>query len=246
MKITSRSFYRTCAAAADSLGLSEPALARLDAALAGPPEPALVWLRASGCSGCSVSVLQRIAANELKAVGDLLVDSIDLAGRPDLPVRAARQGRSILIVEGGVPSIHAGRRPRMDGAGLSFRSAVVDLAAGASAVVCIGTCSSLGGTPSASAGTAESIRDVIGRTTINLVGCPPHPEWILWTVSRLLIGDPIDLDLDGRPAALSGRPMSGRLTAWGARSGRPSQADPRAIRVLRGQFPARPGRREAL
>jgi hydrogenase small subunit len=43
-----------------------------------------------------------------------------------------------------------------------------------------------------------------GVQTINVPGCPPHPDWIVWTIAQLLSGATPALDSSGRPTALYG------------------------------------------
>jgi len=84
--------------------------------------------------------------------------------------------------------------------------AVRTLAPKAKAVLCIGTCASFGGIPAGNPNPTGimSVRDASGRSTINIPGCPTHPDWIVWTVAQLLSGATVPLDSFGRPATLFG------------------------------------------
>jgi len=46
------------------------------------------------------------------------------------------------------------------------------------------------------------VKAVTGKTTINIAGCPPHPDWIVWAVAKLVAGQAINLDTHGRPVDL--------------------------------------------
>jgi hydrogenase small subunit len=64
--ITRRQFLQYCAASAAALGLSQTDLLKLEKALATPatsctaPSPSVIWLTSQACSGCPVSLLNRV------------------------------------------------------------------------------------------------------------------------------------------------------------------------------------------
>ena len=70
--------------------------------------------------------------------------------------------------------------------------------------LCIGTCASFGGIPSGNPNPTgiKSVGELTGLPTINIPGCPTHPDWIVWTVVQLLTGAIPELDDKSRPAAL--------------------------------------------
>jgi hydrogenase small subunit len=81
---------------------------------------------------------------------------------------------------------------------------VRDFASRAKAVMCVGTCAAWGGisaTPPNPTGVV-GVQELTGRETINVSGCPPHPDWIVWTLARILMDEKIELDAQGRPLAL--------------------------------------------
>ena len=57
-------------------------------------------------------------------------------------------------------------------------------------VLSIGTCASFGGMAAASPNPTQtkSVSAATGVSTINISGCPPHPDWIVWTIAQLLAG----------------------------------------------------------
>jgi hydrogenase small subunit len=68
----------------------------------------------------------------------------------------------------------------------------------------MGTCASFGGIP-ASGGNPTGIKSVsayTGKRTINISGCPPHPDWMVWPIVQLMLGNPIATDSNGRPRAI--------------------------------------------
>jgi hydrogenase small subunit len=220
VKISRRSFLWYCGSSAAALGLGASDLLRLEKAVAAPGAPTVVWLQGSACTGCSVSLLNRISTEAPRTAGDLLIESIDLAYHPNLMAAAgesavecidrARSGAYVLAVEGAVPTAFGGSACwawSRGGSDVTFQQAVTDLAQGAVAILSIGTCASWGGMAAAAPNPtlAKGVGSATGKSTINIAGCPPHPDWIVWTVAQLLLGKTITLDGSGRPRDLFGR-----------------------------------------
>jgi len=218
MEISRRDFLKYCGLTAAVLGLSSSELLLLEKALANPSAPTVLWLQGAGCTGCSMSFLNYIAPSAPTSAADILINNINLAYHPNLmalagkdAAEAAKQaynaGGYILAVEGGVPTAFGGRACwawTYNGADVTFQQAVTDLAANASMILSIGTCAAFGGIPATGANptTVRSVGSVTGKATINIAGCPPHPDWIVYTIVQLLLGQPLPLDASGRPTAL--------------------------------------------
>jgi len=233
MQITRRSFLKYCTASAAALGLSPATLQQLAAALASDGAPTLVWLHGSGCQGDSVSFLNLFA--DVAPVGDLTAGSVLLehvnlayhtvvmASAGETAVTMARQARRrggyVLVLEGGVATAFGGKAclvMSIDGRTMTYQQAVLEWAADAAIVLCVGTCASYGGIPMSGPVPAEAnptgivscpdaIRAVYPqKSIINIPGCPAHPDWIGWTVVQLILGNDIPLDAYGRPTALYG------------------------------------------
>ncbi len=85
--------------------------------------------------------------------------------------------------------------------------AVEMLAPGAAAVLSIGTCASYGGIPAGGPNPTGivSVSELTGGNTVNIPGCPTHPDWIVWTIAHLLAGEMPALDEENRPIELYGR-----------------------------------------
>jgi len=221
MNISRRDFLRFCTASSATLALSSLDLLRLEQALANPNGPSVLWLQGSGCTGCSVSLLNRISGSAPTTVGDLLINTINLAYHPNLmatagdsAVAVARQvhaaGNYILAVEGGIPTAFGGAPCwawTENGVDVTFASAVTTLAGRAKAVLSIGTCAAWGGMSAAPPNPTgvKGVKAVIGKSTVNIAGCPPHPDWIVWGVAKAIAGTVGTLDSYGRPRALFGR-----------------------------------------
>jgi NiFe hydrogenase small subunit HydA len=165
-----------------------------------------------------MSFLNRISTSDPNTAADVLLESINLVYHPNLMAVAGQpaaeivkqaysKGGYILAVEGGVPTAFGGRACwawTYNGVDVTFQQVVKDLSAKAAGILAIGTCASYGGIPAAGPNptAVKSVKDVTGKATINIAGCPPHPDWIVYVVAQLLLGNSIPLDSVGRPKAL--------------------------------------------
>jgi hydrogenase small subunit len=218
MKVTRRDFLKFCGISAAALGLSAGDLKLLKEALANPNGPTVLWLQGTSCTGCSISFLNRISNTAPTTAADLLINSINLAYHPNLMALAGdaavavaenayNTGGYVLAVEGGAPTNFGGNTClawSYNGEDVTFQEAVLDLSSRAAAILAIGTCASYGGIAAAPPNPTgvKSIKALTGKTTINIAGCPPHPDWVVWTVAQLLLGKNIAVDSYGRPTTL--------------------------------------------
>lgn len=214
-----RSFIRYCIYSAAALGLDQTVVGRLrEAYAAGNGSlPTVLWLAAANCTGCTVSLANRIAADQPVDVGDLLINTIDLAYHPNLmgaagelavdTLNEASRGDYVLVVEGGIPTAFGGHTCTLwneNGQDVTALDAVTQLAPSAQAILAVGTCASFGGIPGGSPNPTgiRTVKQVTGYNTVNIPGCPTHPDWIIYTIATLLAGAPLPLDADSRPTAL--------------------------------------------
>jgi hydrogenase small subunit len=219
MKITRREFMNYCTGSAAALGLAAT-LGPLEKALAASSGPPIIWIKGSSCTGCTVSLANRISTSAPVDLADLLIHTIDLVYHPtlmgaagDLAVQNlanAAAGKFILAVEGGIPTIYNGKTCTIythNGVDVTALAAVQQLAPLASAVLSIGTCASFGGMAAANPNPTQikSVSAASGVATINIPGCPPHPDWIVWTIAQLLSGVTPTLDSSRRPTTLYGK-----------------------------------------
>lgn len=217
--ISRRDFLKYCMGSATALGLDLSILGKLEKLLAagGNGVPTVIWLNGANCTGCTVSLANMIRTEPPRDVADLLVNCIDLAFHPNLMGAAgdlavqnlnrATSGEFILAVDGGIPTAFNGHTCILwseNGREVTAMEAMRTLVPKAAATLCIGTCSSFGGIPSGRPNPTgvRSVSELTGRQTINIPGCPAHPDWIVWTVAQLLAGQVPALDSSGRPAAL--------------------------------------------
>jgi hydrogenase small subunit len=219
MQIHRRQFLKYCIGSAAALGLPLTVVGKLENALAdeGVQLPKVIWLNGANCTGCTVSLANRFSDQGPTDVADLLTGYIDLAFHPNLMAAAgdlalqclkdAADGGYILAVDGGIPTAFNGHTCTLwtdDGKDITAKEAVQLLAPNAAAILSIGTCASFGGIPAANPNPTgiAGVSEIAGKTTINIPGCPTHPDWIVWTVASLLAGEIPQLDDHGRPRLL--------------------------------------------
>ncbi len=226
MILSRRGFLNLCASSAAAFGLSAADVLKLKELLADPNAPIVIWLQGSGCTGCSVSFLNYLytAGSSIldtsapKNAADVLINAVNLVYHPTVMAAAGQtavdvlnnKSGYVLVVEGGIPTAFGGKACfayNSRGVEVTFQEAVKELAAGAAQVVCVGSCACYGGisaavpNPSGVAG----VQTVIGRNTLNVPGCPPHPDWIVWAIAQILLGTNLQVDSYGRPVTLFAR-----------------------------------------
>ncbi|MDF7826552.1 twin-arginine translocation signal domain-containing protein [Pontiellaceae bacterium B12227] len=218
MNFSRRRFLEYCGVAAGAIGLTPGDLAGLNEALANPSAPEVIWLHGSSCTGCSVSFLNRISDTAPETIVEVVAGAVNLTHHATIMTfagescgavleHAIKRGNYILVLEGGVPLAFGGHcciTYSYKGEEVTYAAAVSELALHASHVVCAGTCSSFGGIPAAGSNPSRvvSVSEHIGAGTINISGCPVNPNWLVWAVVQLLLGNPVELDEDNRPVAL--------------------------------------------
>ena len=248
--IDRRGFLRYAIGSAAALGLEGTVLGRLQTAYAagGSGLPTVLWLAGGACTGCTVSLANRVSSTGPRDIGDLLLNTIDLKFHPNLMgaagqlavdtvMDASSQSGYVLAVEGSIPTAFDGHACIVwndRGRDVTMVEAVQLLAPGAAAVLAIGTCASFGGVSSAYPNPAggRSVRAVTGRSTINLAGCPTHPDWIVWTIAQLLAGVTPALDGNGRPTALYSRSVHSQCPRRGTQAAKTFAVEGRCLKEL--------------
>lgn len=214
--ITRRRMLQFCAGVAATMGLSQAAGFRMARAAENPLRPPVIWLSGQECTGCTESLLRAYHPT----LESLLLDVLSLDYHYVLNAGAGKQalahknrimeefhGRYVLVTEGGTPMADGGIYCKVGGK--TQIELVREAAAGAAAVIAIGSCAAWGGVqsadpnPTGAVGTHEVIPD---RTVVNIPGCPPNPYNFLSTVLHLLtFGEPPALDSENRPRFAYGR-----------------------------------------
>ncbi|MCL2714044.1 MAG: hydrogenase small subunit [Alphaproteobacteria bacterium] len=214
--LSRRKLLQFCAGVAATMGLSSAAGVRMAEAAASPSRPPVIWLHGQECTGCTESML-RAYHPTLEA---LLLETISLDYHDTLCVGAGQQaldykhkmmeknkGKYVLVTEGATPMKDGGIYCKVGGR--TQVELIREAAAGAAAIVAIGSCASWGGVqsadpnPTGAVGTHTVIPD---KTVVNIPGCPPNPYNFLSTVLYLLtFGKAPELDQENRPKFAYGR-----------------------------------------
>ena len=227
MNVTRRSFLKYCSAIAAVVGIDPFDLGLVQKALADPDGPVVIWLHGSSCTGCSISLLNRISdrVGEPETITEVLTDAVNMVYHPTLMALAGEgagaalkqaydRGNYILVLEGGVPTAFNGNcciAYSFDGEEVTYQQVVTDCAARASHIISVGTCASFGGIPRSGSNPTKviSIEELIGQPTINISGCPANPDWVIWAIVQLILGNPVTLDADNRPVDLYSKDLAG-------------------------------------
>jgi len=218
--VSRRSFLKFCAATASMMALAPSMIPRVAHALEQARRPSVIWLSFQECTGCTESLTRSYAPT----VESLIFNAISLDYHHTLQAasghaaEAARkaamednEGKYLLIVDGSIPLDNPGFSTI---AGISNLDMLRSTAAGAAAVIAVGTCASYGGIPHANPNPtgAVSVSDIItDKPIINVSGCPPIPVVITGVLTHFLtFGSIPELDGLGRPLAFFGQSIHDR------------------------------------
>jgi hydrogenase small subunit len=217
--ISRRGFLKFCAATASLLALPPGMAHAIAAALEKARRPSVIWLSFQECTGCTESLTRSDAAS----IEDLIFNTISLdyhhtlqaasgTGAEDARKSAMKEnwGKYLLVVDGSIPTGNSGYSTI---AGISNVDMLKEVAAGAAAIVAVGTCASFGGIPHASPNPtgAVSVTDLItDKPIINVSGCPPIPVVITGVLTHFLTFGIPELDELHRPMAFYGKSIHDR------------------------------------
>jgi hydrogenase small subunit len=210
-----RDFMKFCTVMASTMGLSAGADAAIAQAVESAKRPSVIWLHFQECTGCTESLLR---ANH-PTIERLILDIISLDYHETLFAAAGHQaeaarrqamkdnkGKYLLVVEGAIPTKDNGIYCKIGGE--TAVDMLKECAADAAAVIAIGSCAAWGGVPSTKPNPtgSEGAGAVLGKTVLNLPGCPPNPYNLISTVVHYLTFNNLpDLDEKGRPKFAYGR-----------------------------------------
>jgi len=154
--------------------------------------PSVIWLHMQDCTGCTETLLRTSAPD----LGELILDLVSLdyhatvmaaAGhQAEAALRAAMEenaGKYVLVVEGSIPRKDNGVYLKV--AGRTGLDVLAETAAGAAAIVAIGSCASWGGIPSSGPNPTDAVGVtslVHDKPVVNIPGCPANPYILLATV----------------------------------------------------------------
>ena len=144
--ISRRSFLKFCAATASSMALPPTMIPVIAATLEQARRPSVIWLSFQECTGCTESITRSGSAT----IEDLIFNTISLdyhhtlqAASGDAAEHAREQamkenyGKYILVVDGSIPD---GNNGYSTIAGISNRDMLLEVAAGAAAIVAVAVC----------------------------------------------------------------------------------------------------------
>ena len=218
--VTRREFMSFCVSATALLGLPAGLTPRVAAALERAQRPSVIWLPFQECTGCTEAITRAHGAT----LETLIFEALSLDYQHTLQAAAgdaaegAREramkdnwGRYLLIVDGSVPTGNPGFGTI---AGHDYRSMLEEAAAGAAAIVALGTCAAYGGIPGAAPNPTAAVpvgAIVKDKPIISVPGCPPIPVVITGVlVQYLTFGQLPELDALGRPKAFYGQTIHDR------------------------------------
>ncbi len=213
--VTRRGFMQFCAASASMLALPPSMASVIAEAMATTRRPTVIWLSFQECTGCTESLTRA----HTSSVETLIFDAISLDYHETLQVAAGSAaeearaqamkeawGNYLVLVDGSISTSDNG--VYSVGAGKSNLETLKEVAAGAAAIVSIGTCASYGGLPYANPNPtgAVPVSDIIkDKPIINVPGCPPIPVVMTGVLTHYLtFGTIPELDSLGRPKAFFG------------------------------------------
>lgn len=208
--ISRRDFLKFCSFITATLALPPRYLDRVARALSTVPRPPVIWFEFQDCAGDTESFLR----SSHPTVGEFVLDLVDLAYHETImaPAGAAAEaslqgvmerskGRYLLVVEGSVPTADGGVYCTI--AGKTAVQRLEEAAAGAVAVIAVGTCAAFGGIPAAepnptgAVGVGELVR---GKPVVNLPGCSVNSVNLAATLAHYLtFGELPATDDLGRP-----------------------------------------------
>ncbi len=207
--VSRREFLTFCTAITATMGLPGAAAAQMAEALVKKQRPSVIWIHAQECTGNSESLLRA----EHPTIEKLILDIISLDYHETLFAAAGHQaeaarlaameknkGKYLMVVEGAIPMKDGGIYSKT--AGKTSLELVRETAAGAAAVIAIGSCASWGGMQSAPPNPtgAVGVGEALGRTVMTIPGCPPSPYNFLAAVVHFLTFTKLPpMDDKGRP-----------------------------------------------
>jgi hydrogenase small subunit len=217
--VSRRDFLRFCSSVAAMMALPAGAAEAMAEAIAKARRPSVIWLSFQECTGCTESLTR----SHDPTLEDLIFDLISLdyhhtlqAASGEAAERAREQamqengGKYLVVVDGSVPLGNPGYSMI---AGVSNAEILKATAAGAAAVIAVGTCAAYGGLPAAAPNptgavpVSELVKD---KPIINIPGCPPIPEVLAGVVAHYLAFGLPELDGVGRPKAFYGETIHDR------------------------------------
>ncbi len=218
--VSRRGFLKFCTATASLMALPPTTVPAIAKALEHTKRASVIWLSFQECTGCTESLTR----SHSPALENLIFDYISLDYHHTLQAASGaaaesareqamheNEGKYLLLVDGSIPLGNPGYSTI---AGIDNLTMLQETAAGASAIVAVGSCAAFGGLPKADPNPtgAVAVADIIkDKPIINVSGCPPIPVVITGVLAHLLtFGKPPELDQFNRPKVFFGTSIHDR------------------------------------
>jgi hydrogenase small subunit len=218
--ISRRAFMKFCASTASMMAIPPGMVSALADNLEKLKRPSVIWLSFQECTGCTESLTRSFSPS----IESLIFDTVSLDYHHTLQAASGtaaetakkaamdeNYGNYILIVDGSIPTGNPGYSTI---AGIDNLTMLKETAAGAGAIIAVGTCATYGGLPMADPNPtgATSVADILpDRTIINIPGCPPIGEVMTGVLAQILaFGEIPKLDHLNRPMAFYGQNIHDR------------------------------------
>ncbi len=219
--VSRRAFLKYCAGMASLMALPASMGPAFAEQLRQSRRPSVIYLSFQECTGCVESFTRSFSP----ALENLIFNVISLDYDDTLMAAAGFQaehareqamqenyGKYLIVVDGAVPTGNGGVYNTQ--AGRTAVDILTEAAAGAAAIICVGTCSSFGGLPFANPNPtgARPVSDIItDRPIVNIPGCPPIADVITGTLLQYItLGQLPELDDQLRPKVFYGNTIHDR------------------------------------
>jgi hydrogenase small subunit len=217
--ISRRGFLKYCSSLASVMAVSPALVPKIAYALENAPRPSVIWLSFQECTGCT----EALTRSHAPTIEDLIFNAVSLDYHHTLQAASghaaelAREkameehyGKYLVVVDGSIP---IGDEAYSCIAGISNLQMLKETAAGAAAIVSMGTCAAYGGVghadpnPTGAVAVSEIIKD---KPIINVPGCPLIPVVMTGVLAHFLTFGLPELDDLGRPKAFYGETIHDR------------------------------------
>lgn len=192
--ITRREFLKFCSVMAGTLALPHAFGVKIARALQAPQRTPVIWLEFQDCAGCTESFLRASRPTAAEVVLDVLSVNYHetiMAPSGHLAEKSMQDtidaGGYLLVVEGSIPTAENGIYCCI--AGRTALDILEEAAAGALAVIAVGSCATFGGIPKAAPNptSAVGVMDLVtDKPVLNLPGCPLNVVNLTATVVHFL------------------------------------------------------------
>ena len=219
--LTRREFVKLCAAGFATAAFPQLLMPHLSKAVEYlGKRPPVIWLELNTCTGNFLSFLNTMDPGLLKIINemiDLRFSNQLMVGEGYTAIEALYEiperfpGEYILIAEGTIATKAQGKYGvignKLDGTPLTQLEAARHFSPKAKYIIAAGTCAAFGGPFAANPNPSNSqpLHKVVKEQVINVPGCPIHPDWLVGTLTHLLLYGMPDLDADNRPKDFYGK-----------------------------------------